>query len=281
VESRTIAEQAEGRELRASEVSGFWFRRGLRYLAQDPTHAVRLTLQKLRFWLGSDELSGEFLLRVEKEVHPTVWLFAVPFGLIASFGALGAFGCLGPLHEWAPKDPIFDRALAWLLLAAIGANLITVLVFYFSSRYRLPAVPMLCVFAGGGLLLFWERLERDLPILLWAGTGTAVLVFSLVPTDLTERAQAASQYYNLANAQSRLENFDQAIRLYERSLELKDDYRTRYNLALHYVHLANIPRAKTELKRALDLNPGLEPARRYLQRLNEENPDPMPLPSPP
>ncbi|MEN9577199.1 MAG: hypothetical protein RJA70_208 [Pseudomonadota bacterium] len=259
---------AEPAALKASQVSEYWLGRGLTYLREHPGEALILIGKKLRYWLGSAELSTEYLLRVERELYPVIGLMPVPFGLILAFAFLGGVGTWAPKQEWKGEDPIRERALAALVLIPIVVNLLTVLAFYFASRYRLAAVPFLCVFAGGWVALFWLRLKRDLPVLLWLGTAAAIAIFSLIPRGDAERLQAASQFFNLAGAQSAEERYAQAISLYQRSLELDPkDWRTRYNLALHHLHLQRPNEARAELLRVLALSPGLEPAKRYLEKL--------------
>lgn len=285
-ESRALAARKLGIEgeggaatLKASAVSDYWFGRGLSYWKAQPWDSVVLLGKKLRYWFGSAELSTEYLLKVERELFPVIWLMPVPFGVIAAFAFLGAVGAFSPRSEWAekgktktqPEDPVRDRSLVPLLLIPVGVSLLTVLMFYFSSRYRLMAVPFLCVFAGGGAALFWLRLKRNLPVLLWTGSAVAVAVFSLVSWGATERLQAASQFFNLANAQSKTERYAQAVSLYQRSLELDSrDYRTHYNLALHYLHLNQPHNARAELRKVLAQKPGFEPAKRYLANLPSE-----------
>ena len=76
------------------------------------------------------------VLATERELSPALWLMPVPFGVLLALGVAGLRG--------RPREG------TGLLGLFVLANLGSVLIFYFSSRYRLPAVPFVCVFAGAG-----------------------------------------------------------------------------------------------------------------------------------
>ena len=61
---------------------------------------------------------------------PSLWLMPIPFGIILGLAFLGVR---------ATRWKVAEHALLYLFVVA---NLLTVLIFFFSSRYRLPAVPV-------------------------------------------------------------------------------------------------------------------------------------------
>ncbi|MET0795466.1 MAG: glycosyltransferase family 39 protein, partial [Polyangiaceae bacterium] len=79
-EAERLASAAEGRALTEAEVDYYWYKRGWSFLTAHPWNALLLWLKKLACWLGSDELSMEYVLGAERVVHPSLAL---------NFAALG------------------------------------------------------------------------------------------------------------------------------------------------------------------------------------------------
>jgi tetratricopeptide (TPR) repeat protein len=143
-EDQTIAERALGRTLTRSEATRYWFGRGFAFITARPGQFIWLLGQKLRRYVGSYEWGTEFNLYVERESIWLLWLAWVPFALLVGLALPGLVRRpLGPTGE--------------LLLATLAANLVGVLMFYMSSRYRLAAVPALVALGGRTL----DRLVSD------------------------------------------------------------------------------------------------------------------------
>lgn len=241
-----IASQAMGREVRPSESSAFWLRKGLSFAWEDPAGLAGLWLRKAAWSLHAREPRDVYTLDLEAEVVPLMNVLFVPFPVI--FG-LAIFGAVSRPRPWPP-----GATLCWLGVAAVGATLI---VFSVSFRYRVPAVPLLAPFAGAGLLHLARSLRarrlRDV------GLGVACVVVpslvSLIPYPIpavtaeapanvgaaflkrgqvgpalawTRRALAmdpglASANYNLGLALQRLGDRDGAIRAFEASVASRPD----------------------------------------------------------
>jgi 4-amino-4-deoxy-L-arabinose transferase-like glycosyltransferase len=161
-EARQIAETAEGRALTVSEVDSYWYGRGVSYLTSDVTGALALWAKKFRAWLGSDELSLEYVFRADRSLFPSLWLVSLPFAVIVAAAVLTL-----KRASWLGKSA--------LLLGVVLTNVLSILIFFFASRYRVPAVPVLCVLAGAGI----HRLIRGVPRRQIAAS-LGVLVFSLI-----------------------------------------------------------------------------------------------------
>ncbi|MCF7853695.1 MAG: glycosyltransferase family 39 protein [Candidatus Pacebacteria bacterium] len=99
----------------------------------------------------------------------------LPF--LLRFGIIGTLGLTG-MTVWMPRSRRYPRRLLayWIVLAHCGATL----VFYVLARFRLPMVPILCVFAGAAaeeLIRCAEAYQDRRPfakrLLVWLGTTTA------------------------------------------------------------------------------------------------------------
>ena len=130
------AEQAEGRKLKASEVSSHYTRRVLDWWSADPVGAARHMAWKLRLWaldieLGNNQDDAYWLATFT----PVLGWLPVRWWLLLSSGVLGL---------WALRR---ERAGASLLLY-IGAYSATIVLFFVCSRFRAPLLPPMCIAAA-------------------------------------------------------------------------------------------------------------------------------------
>jgi Tfp pilus assembly protein PilF len=148
-DTHRIAEEAAGRSLTESEVSGFWFRRAVDWIRSDPSSWVHLVAYKFRlFWnpseIGNNQAVAPFA-RLSWVIRALRWNGFPLAILLAGLGVV--------LAPW-------DRR--WLVPAAFaGIHAATVVAFFVNARYRLPVVPVLLLFAAVALQKLPELL-RDL-----------------------------------------------------------------------------------------------------------------------
>lgn len=242
---RTSAEKAAGGPLKLSQVDAHWRDQAVRFLLEEPLRATALVGHKLRFWLGNDEISTEYVLKTERAITPTLWLFPVPFAVILGFAVIGL-----------RRDSQLDGARG-LLLCFIAANVLGIALFYFSSRYRLPAVPVLCVFAGAGAISLWDSIglrSRD-AVVQWVAASClcALSLFSF--SDDYDR-YAAHQWYNYGRVYDEREMTEQAARSYQRALKgLPDQWNIHLSAAEALGKLGQGREAIVHYERALTLRP--------------------------
>jgi hypothetical protein len=262
-QARAAAERAAGRPLGAGEVSRYWTVRGLRWLSGEPLAALRLLGLKLHHWLGSDELSTEYVLPVERDWTPRLRWLPVPFGVILGLALLG-------LREaWRRAGTGDARAPIALLGLFAASNLATVLLFYFSSRYRLPAVPALAVFAGGGAVAALAELrERRRGAWVWLSAAAILAAYSLHSWTNHLRDQAGEQIYNYGKVYHQRGLYPAAIARYQEALpyfpgrpSLHFDLGNAQQLA------GDADAALRAYDRALELAPGHRGARQQRERL--------------
>jgi len=229
--SRRVAESQLGRELKASEVSSYWFGRGLSWVGTHPADAAALHLRKLRLLLDPYELP----------IHRNAQVFLAEFPLgfvLPGWGLLVALSTAGLLLGGVGRD----RRGLLLLLALVYAG--TVLAFFVVDRYRFPLVPLLAPFAGLAIASFLsalragERPARRLIAAAALATGLIValhldagpLRFSIVSNEVRGRYEAL-EYHRRGAAWERLGEPDLALSTYERALEAADILRTLLSVA--------------------------------------------------
>ncbi len=245
---RVMAEAEQGTSLSISQVDAHWRARALAFVADDPLRALALVARKLRLWLGNDEISTEYVLATEREITPTLWLAPIPFAAILALAVVGAQSAFAARRFAAP---------AWLMLGFVASNIATIAIFYFSSRYRLPAVPLLCGFGGAGFAVIAERLRaRDLGRAGWLAPGLLALVVSLVPVSDEYARYADHQWFNYAIAQADRGDHEAAVASLERALEgMEGQWHVHYALGRAYGNVDRPEDALRQYRRAMELRP--------------------------
>jgi tetratricopeptide (TPR) repeat protein len=164
-EARAIAEAETGATLTDAQASSYWMRRGLAYLARDPAHAAKLLAAKAALAAANREQPLEYDPGLDE--NPLRPLFIAPFGVVLGLAAARAFA-----------RGRGSRAEGPVVLVAAGV-LAILLLFYVSSRYRLPGLALLCAPAGAGLAEIAARLRASVRgALAPAATAAAVAAAS-------------------------------------------------------------------------------------------------------
>jgi tetratricopeptide (TPR) repeat protein len=149
------ASELAGRKLTPGESSSFWLRQGLSWIASSPGAWMKLLVRKLIVFWNYYELPDNYNYYEVRQVllHPLstagmilyLPLTLVTFSLAAPLGLLG-MALTG--RRW--------RQLLLIYLLLFG-YMGTVLLFFNFSRFRVPIVPFLCLFAGAALLAAWRE----------------------------------------------------------------------------------------------------------------------------
>jgi tetratricopeptide (TPR) repeat protein len=140
-----IQQNIDARTLLAAETGGSWnatssafFRKGLAYWASEPGEALRLFGRKLWFFVSGRNYADIYVPDLERKDGVASRLVLAP--LPTAWLTLPALLVLAGLA----RDP--RRNFPELLLVLVP--LITVATFWYSPRYRMPAVPLLAGLAG-------------------------------------------------------------------------------------------------------------------------------------
>jgi len=131
-----------GRPAGWGETSSYFFRRGLSWWAREPGEALLLAGRKV-WWFLTGRVYGDIQiteLEIRDGFASRLRLAPVPVAWFAFPALLGAFWLLRRPVKWFPE----------LLLALLP--LLIVAAFWYSPRYRLPAVPFLALLAAHALL---------------------------------------------------------------------------------------------------------------------------------
>ena len=181
------AQRRLGQKLSPVEASAYWRSETVSFWAGDPGAAVTLLWRKLVGTAGNYELPDNY------SVSQGLFFSAVGRAPLAGFWlalALGAPGLAIGLSR--------DRRAAYLLIP-VATVMATVLLFYTSSRFRMPMVPLLLVGAGISVAaaVEWIRAGRWRPVMAGSAAAAALAMLSLwVPAP----AYSAGEDYQLGMA---------------------------------------------------------------------------------
>jgi tetratricopeptide (TPR) repeat protein len=200
------AEAETGRAMTPGEVSAYWGRKSLAFSLGHPLAQTRMVGHRfLQFW-NREELADNHSFDQFKEFS---WVLRAP---LPGYWFIAPLALVGLALAWPHR-----RALALPYLAA-GGYLLSLLPFWISSRYRLPVIGILIVFAALALAHV-IRLRQE----AGADTGRKMLAFVLglaaaaafcwQPMSHSHRPTLER---NLAYAYEQIGEFDRAIAIYER-----------------------------------------------------------------
>ncbi len=196
------AETENGRRMTPAEVSSYWWEKSIEFSLEQPATQARMIAHRfLRFW-NYQELPDNHSFDQFKRFS---WLLHVPlpgYWLVAPFALLGLILLCARWRELG------------LLYLMLGFYLLSLLPFWIASRYRLPIIGVLILFAAPAIMQIACAARGGEPRrLLRPGWGlVAAAAFCWIPlnaplgTDL-ER--------NLAYAYEQEGRYEEAFAIYE------------------------------------------------------------------
>jgi len=274
----------------AAEQDHFYAARAREAIAADPLGWLGTLGRKLIWFFQAEEV---------RESHSYAF-FRQASSLL---GVLPGFALLFPLAVWGLVEPRGGRELPWALPAHVLVVAATCVGIIMGSRYRLPAVPVLAVWAGAGVLGLWaaarqrrwRRLAAALAVLAlafgltqvrrhgpsrnlaeeWALTSQAHLKLgergeaeAASRQALAEDPASALAWDSLGRAQLEDRQGPAARESLARAVALNPDYATaHFDLARADFTLGRRSEAAASLRRSLTLSPDFLPALELLAPL--------------
>lgn len=204
-----IAELDMNRKLRFSEVSNYWFRRGLQYIFSQPINWFVLILKKAYLLVSAYEFPNNQSIKTYQSFSPLLRIPLLNFGIVIALAILGFI--------IAPKQKTTKAALLFLLTYSL-----TTILFFVPARYRMPLIPLLLIFAA--YAIFWiiqELRSKNYKKIALSG-GLIVFIFGFVHTDLLNahrdfvdknviHATYANHYFDMAQYEKALVEFNKAL----------------------------------------------------------------------
>jgi tetratricopeptide (TPR) repeat protein len=243
-----IAERTLGREvLTSSEVSAFWNRQAINFIRNKPGVFLKLVMLKFYYFWGREEIPQIYDLKFMAGLTPLLRWPLVGYALLSPLAILGIV--LALVYR--------SRAKTLLMLFAL-AYVVSIIPFFITSRYRIPVVPFLALFAASALVIFIQALmKRKIfgPAAMTAGFVVLLVVLnnSGIHDPIVEEAQFRN---NLGMIHQHLGEPEKAQKEFERSLRLKPLPNAAANLGtLFFDDYHDMPKAIYCYEKAVELNP--------------------------
>ncbi len=197
------AEAETGRRMKPTEVSAYWFAKSIEFVLEQPLTQTRMIGYRfLRFW-NYQEPPDNHSFDQFKEFS---WVLRLPlpgFWFVAPFALAGLVLLRARWREHS------------ILFFMVGFYLLSLLPFWVASRYRLPIVGILILFAAPAIVHIVRVARAGNPrALLAPACGlAAATAFCWLPLD---PFPTAGLERNLAYAYERNGSYGKAISIYER-----------------------------------------------------------------
>lgn len=147
-DARVIADNALGRNLKTSEVSRYWFDRGLVFARDNPAGYFKLLFKKFKLLFSPQEFPHE---AEYYSITGKIRIFKIMFMDLRFILPFAFLGMLVNLKKFK------ETALLYMIIIALSAGII---LFFVTTRYRVSMVPFLIIFASCGVFSLWEALKR-------------------------------------------------------------------------------------------------------------------------
>lgn len=232
-DAKNVAERLAGRPLSASQVSRFWFGKGLEFLADNPARGLKLYGRKILLLLHSYEVPSNSSYSTLEEGSGVLQALPVSFALLLVAAIVGV----------ALSVARWEKLFFLYLMLAL--HLGSILIFFVASRFRLPLAGLLAVFAGhafdAGLSAFSLRRGRLVAVAAASGLLVVLLSYPYPMIEEMRRDHAACSFDIMG--------------------------------AYYYDNDMDLAQAESLLQRAIAIQPSRKSAHWYLARILERRGD--------
>ncbi len=141
------AEKDIGRQLKPGEVSSYWTGQALRWIVTNPGRFFKLCGKKIIYQLANREISNNRALGPFIDKIPFLHYNLIRFGFILPLAFIGVISIRR-----------FDRANL-LVLTFVILYILTLSLFFYNSRFRLPLLPYYFIWASAGAAYIGTRID--------------------------------------------------------------------------------------------------------------------------
>ena len=245
-QGRHFAERETGRSLQPSEVSGFWKTRALDFIREHPRQEARLLVKKIYlFWTGWEI----------PQMHNNFYFFRDHYAPHLKFPLLPTFFILGPFALYGMARGIGRSSGMRLISLVILVYMLSVTLFFVTSRYRNPIASLIIIAAAYGCVTVMEDLFEKRVVLVFFSILLIFLLFRSLSRPVITTGYSGS-YTSLGVIHTRNGRYPEAVMQFRKALEIRPDYdRARVNLAFALVQMGAYDEAKVECMHQLDRDP--------------------------
>lgn len=254
-----MAEAYAGHTLQPSEVSSFWIGKAGQEILAAPGHFLATVWHKVLLILNYREYSDNYSYAFYRSYAPFLWVFP-GFFLMVILGGAGLFllfrRSFREMLVGVDEQYRFERArlmLALFFTSYVGVLLMTTI----NSRYRMPLVPFLMLFAASLIVFCYSSFRERL-----AGLGSALFVgvmmlgVTVLPLSIFKHLSFADAYHNIGYWYYEAGDYGKASEYFNKAIEDDDQYAWSYKTLAHIALLeGRFSDAETLLKKLIMIRP--------------------------
>jgi Tfp pilus assembly protein PilF/4-amino-4-deoxy-L-arabinose transferase-like glycosyltransferase len=143
--SKKVAEINSQKKMTSIEASTFWFEKTIDFIRNNPLETLRLMGKKFILFWNKYESTCILDFYFFKENYSFL-KFTLSFGLFVPLGLLGIV--------------LSNKRSSMILHFLLISTLLTTLIFFVLSRFRLPATMVIIIFAGYALCTLWSKIKK-------------------------------------------------------------------------------------------------------------------------
>jgi len=248
----SIVDRSMGEKAMPSQISSYCYWDAWAFITSSPGKYLGLIVKKLRLISNSLEIGSNYDFYSMRRHSTILKICFINFGLVFPFALLGAV--LSGI-QWRKYLLLYFFVLQFVAFS---------LLFYVISRYRLPAVPFLIIFAGYGIWRMARYLKDGRPSRFII--GLVILIAGFYLSHLNPGPEKLSNpNYNLGVAYTRRGEYKKAIQAYRECLkENPGHYRAYYNMGNIFYERGEWEEAIKEYRKALEIKIDFVEARHNL-----------------
>jgi 4-amino-4-deoxy-L-arabinose transferase-like glycosyltransferase len=251
--SKVIAEKKAARALSYREISRFWYDAAFEFISKHPVAWLMLMGRKLFLFISAYEIpdivSYSFFIQFVPILAFFAWIPHILFPLAVAGIVISIF--------------LKDGKRRHIVLFFV-TYMFSICLFFVNTRYTIPIMPLLCIFAGAFISLLmevflkkkWVMFAFLFILLLFTATITHIKLFTY---DFSVAHNNLGLIYKGQGWQNR------AIKEFEKAIEINPRKVAIYiNLGHIYLNMGDFLKASQIFETALTLNPDISLVHEYL-----------------
>jgi tetratricopeptide (TPR) repeat protein/4-amino-4-deoxy-L-arabinose transferase-like glycosyltransferase len=260
---QSAAEKQTGRSMTPSQISNFYYRKGLEFFIHTPWKSFKLLVKKVYLFWSRFEISNNQDIYFYRRYSSLIRVLPLGFWCMGPLGLAGMI--ISYLFARRNKRPerrktADQRKKILLPVLFVFSYMLTVVMFFVPARFRLPVIPLLMVFSAFALVWLVRRARRrDLAsIRIWL----LVLVPFLFLTNTNAYHQMvggvslAQAHFGLGNVYLKTGQLDLARAQFDTALALNPHWsRAHLNRGMVFFRKGDYGQAEKDFLAELKLNP--------------------------